>query len=222
MQALDKRDLAGAANLNELANWLGMSRNLVEGLMSDLGIESVSGKYPWMRLVTGVLGTLPQEAATGALAMPTMTLAEAAEELGLAAETLKRQIERGEIAMPPLYVFGPRRRRFIRVQVHAFVRSPSGNYPKFPLLPEAFCDLSEVAGEAGMTPDDLRARFDQGTLSEPIHVILEGGERRYFRAHAVKLFRQDSLAPHQEPRAPVSTGGILAIAARSVARYSGA
>lgn len=206
-----KPAFTSAANVSQLGCWLGMSRNRVEEFSAALGVLPAGKKFPEHRLIAGLLGLEVGSAAVAPMTCKLMTLAEAAAELGCSAQDLKTKIENGEIAAPPMYVFGERSRRFIRHQFLAFSRDPRGRFESYAFRPDFLMSLQDLAQEAGLQPDALEEKFEAGSRMEPVHVILEGGQKRYFRTHAKSFFKQlrhpEALAA--EERLPVFSGGIL-------------
>jgi hypothetical protein len=208
----------GAGTKSEVAAWLGFSRNAVGPFLDEMGINPVCGKYPWIRLVETVLGVVPEPQDVPDLMLPLMPLAEAASELGITAETLKGRIETGELSTPPLYVFGPRRRRFLRRQFQEFVRSPRGDFKHHEWIGSGFLTLAEIATQADLSPDDFTVKVRDGDLAEPCHVILTGGRKRYF-SQAPKASDKSSSRPFEHVHQPHSTstsGGVFGAASRAI------
>ena len=219
MSDTTKPAFSGAANTSQLGRWLGMSRNRVEEFSAALGVLPAGKKFPEHRLITGLLGLDIGNAAIIPMTSRLMTLAEAAAELGYSAQDLKTKIENGEIAAPPMYVFGERSRRFIRHQFLAYSRDPRGRFASYAFLPDFLMSLDDLAREAGLQPDTLKEEFEAGCRMEPVHVIFEGGRKRYFRTHAESIFKQSNRP--EDPAAgdglPAFSGGILGQVARAAA-----
>ncbi len=208
----------GAAKKIEVAKWLGFSRNGVEAFLDDMGVAPVCGKYPWLRLIEAVVGLVPDSANTLALTEPLMSLADAAAEIGIGADRLKAQIEDGSLTAPPMYVFGDRRRRFIRHQFLSFVRTPRGDFPHYDFSAERFCSFNDIASKMRVKVDDLTSMIANGAMSAPPHVIVSNGKARYF--NLPKYVLQSEPAPVETEAAPVVptaiSGGVLGFAARNI------
>ncbi len=208
-----------AANVTQLGQWLGMSRNRVGAFAAELGVLPAGRKYPDLRLISGVLGLDVPRTEIVPLTHKLMTLAEAAVILGYSAQDLKTKIEDGEISLPPIYVFGERSRRFIRHQFLAFSRNPRGCYERYVFLPGFLMSVDEFAQETALEPNELAKKLEAGSLAEPSHVILEGGKKLYVRAHVktiLKLF-QKREENGTSPEMPAFSDGILGQVARSAA-----
>ncbi|MBT8167024.1 hypothetical protein [Falsiruegeria litorea] len=80
----------------------------------------------------------------------------------------------------------------------------------------------ELAQEAEQRPDALKEKFKAGNLVEPAHIILEGGEKLYIRAHAKTIFKNAKPLEEadSEVEPPVFSGGVLGQIARSAASGS--
>jgi hypothetical protein len=206
-----------AANVTQLGQWLGISRNRVGAFVAELGVLPAGRKYPDLRLISGVLGLDVPSTDIEPLTHKLMTLAEAAVILGYSAQDLKTKAEVGEISVPPMYVFGERSRRFIRHQFLAFSRNPRGCYERYAFLPGFLMSIDEIAHEAELKPNELVEKPEAGSLAEPSHVILEGGKKLYFRAH-VKTILKPFRKPEEHgtsPEMPAFSGGILGQVART-------
>lgn len=188
---------AGAATAEEFARWLGISRNNVAGIATDLGIARLGRKYPWHATVARVLGI-----AAGVhqihdlIGAPLMTLAEFAEEQGVAADDLKAGIETGRMATPPMYVLGQRRRRFLRPQCLQFLWSST--WEQYDKVPDHAATLEELAIELGVAPAVLQQHLEDDRTTLPAHVVADG-VTRYIRAHALKVFGPDRVDPAMPP-----------------------
>ncbi len=177
---------AGAATLSQAAKWLGMSRNVVADFLENLDVMAASGKYPWHRLLSGVLGVAPASDEIDALTQPMLTLAHAAAELGLRAPDLKKKFEAGEISAPPLYAFGPRSRRFIASQFRAFARSPRGAFVQLDRLNDFTMTLPQVAKQFPHLHSKIEQLRDVKDAALPSHIIMPGGKKLFLRSAVLK------------------------------------
>ena len=195
---------AGAATAEEFGRWLGVSRNNVAGLAADLGIARLGRRYPWHASVARVLGI-----AAGVhqihhlIAEPLMTLAEFAEEQGVAPDDLKAGIETGRITTPPMYVLGQRRRRFLRPQCLQSLWSST--WEQYDQIPDHAATLEELALELGIAPAILQQHLENDSKTVPAHVVADG-VTRYIRAHALTVFApyrvEPAMPPDETCRAP--------------------
>ncbi|WP_417525762.1 hypothetical protein [Marinovum sp.] len=210
----------GAANQSELGHWLGISRNRVQQLLGDLGVQPHGRKYPWRRVMEGVLALAPEAVGAELVDDKLMSLVEAAEELGQSTEELKGRALRGDEPLPPLYVFGPKRQLFIRSQLLGLARSPRNRFPELALNDALFMSLADLASKMGHPAKDLASAFEAKVLAEPKHVVLTGGVKRYFKADVLRLCpsaEDDTSALDRAPE-PVFAVGVLGAVARSVVR----
>lgn len=177
---------AGAATACELGAWLRMSRNKVPALLAACGVVPPGKKFPWHRVVFNLLGL----AASGQEVLmlkkhPMITLAEAAEDLGLTPEDLRSQLEAGSITAPPMHVFGERRRRFVGAQFHDFIRS--GAWRACPSAAGSTSSLEGIAAELGVPVTELQALLGNKQVPEPMHIIAAGA-KTYLRVDALNVF----------------------------------
>lgn len=207
----------GAVNIKKLGKWLRMSRNTVAPFAQELGVEPLSGKYLWGRLLSSVLGIDSPISQYDGLMQPMMTLAQAADDLGMDAQDLKEKIEDGRVQVPPLFVFGQRRRRFIRSQFQAFSRNPRGYYPAYHFNNQTLVTLPKIAVQLGKDPQALADLWSTEDVNEPMHVVLQGGEKKYFRASVLKSACDQDVTEEQQSsvRTLPFSGGILGAVARS-------
>jgi hypothetical protein len=214
-------DPLGGANKVQLGEWLRISRNNVNAFMKEIGVLALGRKYPWRRVVEGVLGIETGVVANLADA-PLMTLAEAAEELGQPVDGLKAKILNGDLSLPPLYVFGPKRSRFIHSQLIECSRSPRNAFAELSLQEDLFLMPEEVAATMECALLDLKAAFERGDYAEPKHVILTGGAKRYFKSDVRRICATShtDLAANKQAFTPVFSGGVLGSVARSVAQVA--
>lgn len=217
MQADIGNELLGGANLLQLGKSLRISRNRVEEFMAELGVAPSGKRYPWRRVIENVLAIEPDMASNRLLAQPLMTIAEAAEELGEPADGFKDKILAGDLRLPPVYVFGPKRGRFIRAQLIEYSRNPRNAFTELPLREELFLTVKQAANATCRSVDDLATVFGNRDVEEPKHIILTGGEKRYFKADVVRLglLNSNEQMDSGPKQAPVFSGGVLGAVARS-------
>lgn len=202
----NKHFIAGAATARDLAKWLRISRNNVAELVgAKFGMVPPGRKYPWHGVLAHVLGIAAHGAELAALIdAPLMTLAEVAAESGLEPEELKVRIESGSNKMPPMYVFGERCRRFVRPQVLDVLRT--GTWRSYASISGHAAPLVAFAEELGIPATRLHTLLEEQEIAEPVHVI-EAGEKRYIRAHALTLF---SHLETPEAVTPATQGDVVA------------
>lgn len=135
----------GAATKIDVARWLGVSRNTVADLLADMDIAPIRKKYPWRRLLSGVLRLEAPLRDPVYFLDPLMSLAEAAEELGMSAADVRQELKGGNLATTPVYNFSQRSTRLIRRQILEFSCSPRNQIR--PL------DLFETGLVEGSDPD---------------------------------------------------------------------
>lgn len=220
MQADIGNEWLGGANLLQLGKWLRISRNRVEEFMAEVGVAPAGKRYPWRRVIECVLAIEPNAVSTRLFAQPLMTIAEAAEELGEPADGLKDKILAGDLRLPPVYVFGPKRSRFIRAQLIECSRNPRSAFTEFQLREELFLTVEQVANAMYRSVEDLAAEFRNRAVKEPKHVILSGGEKRYFKTdvHRLSLLNSGEQLEPGPTQAPVLSGGVLGSVARSASK----
>jgi hypothetical protein len=219
MQPEDNFDPLGSANKVRLGKWLRISRNNVGAFMDELGVLALGRKYPWRRVLECVLG-VDADAVASKVDAPLMKLTEAAEELGQPADGLKPKILNGKLNLPPLYVFGPKRSFFIYSQLIECSRSPRNAFAEFPLQEDLFLTPEEVADTMECALLGLEAAFERGEYTEPKHVILTGGAKRYFKSDVQRICATShaDLATMEQALTPAFSGGVLGSVARSVAQ----
>ncbi|MBI1492438.1 hypothetical protein [Halocynthiibacter styelae] len=210
-------DLMGGANKVEIAGWLRISRNNVDELLGELGVLALGRKYPWRRVIEGALG-VEAKAADDLTNAPLMTISEAAEELGQPVDGLKAKILDGQLYLPPLYVFGPKRNRFVQSQLIECSRNPRNTFTELPLNKSLFLTSDETAGTLGCTLTDLEVEFGKTGCAEPKHVILTGGVKWYFKSEVQRICSElpEVQAANRKTPAPEFSGGVLGTAARFV------
>lgn len=220
MQADIDNEWLGGANLLQLGKFLRISRNRVEEFMAELGVAPTGKRYPWRRVIECVLAIEPDTANTRLFAQPLMTIAEAAEELGEPADGLKGKILAGDLRLPPVYVFGPKRGRFIRAQLIECSRNPRNAFTELPLREELFLTVEQVANATCRSVDDLATAFGNRDVEEPKHLILTSGEKRYFKADVLRLglLNSGEQLDSGPTQAPVFSGGVLGAVARSASQ----
>jgi hypothetical protein len=220
MQEAKEIELLGGVNLKHLGTWLGISRNRVKEFMDGLGVSTADKKYPWRRVIESVLAVAPNSVNVNLTEKPLMTLAEAAEELGERADGFKDKILAGDLRLPPVYVFGPKRSRFIHAQLIECSRNPRSAFTEFPLREELFLTVEQVANAMCRSVEDLAAEFRIRDVEEPKHVILSGGEKRYFKADVQRLGLLNSGEQLNSSPAdsPTFSGGVLGVVARSASK----
>lgn len=217
MQAGIDNEWLGGANLLQLGKFFRISRNRVEEFMAELRIAPACKRFPWRRVIECVLAIAPDAVSTHLFVQPLMTISEAAEELGEPADRLKAKILAGDLHLPPLYVLGPKRGRFIHAQLIECARNPRNAFTELPLREELLLTIEQVANATCRSVSDLVTAFGNRDLEEPKHLILSGGEKRYFKADVLRLGplssceRQD-LGPS---RAPMFSSGVLGTVTRS-------
>ena len=219
MQEDKEIELLGGVNLKQLGKWLRISRNRVKEFMDEFGVAMVDKNYPWRRVIESVLAVAPNSVNANLTEKPLMTLAEAADELGKSSDDLKKKILNGSLRLPPTYVFGVKSRCFISSQLLEFSRNPRNEFIELPLRDELFLTVDDVAIAFEHPVSKLVHEFENSSREEPKHVILTGGEKRYFRADVQRFCLRGPLnKPDQRLNPePVFSGGLLGAVAKSVA-----